>query len=766
VTRPLRLLLTVALIALGTIATVGSSTASPAKPTGLTWWAMGDSYSAGEGLQDVDFSANPPGELCERATGTSEAKLDGASKAYSAVARDLLAANDAAPKFAAFKLIACTGDISNQWRGRWKETGTPPRQADLITLSMGGNNIGFSTVVEQCVGLSIHGGVSTVVAGGVGWSLDPSLGCDISEAELRRRIDMLVGKGPDPHEAFDHSQTLPDMYAEIVKEAVKPGGHVVVLGYPNLVEESGKWTWRLAAGNRCHRLRRSDANMLRSATGYLNEQIALAVQAANNNDNGVHFDWIDVAKIYENDQTGHHGLCTGQPWLNGLTIGSAGPDAGKLAIRPKRSFHPNQLGHDAVGKTLANVIGNLTWDTPSSGADIQRIDLQNTTYPAGVCRWNSTQPQPITVVGGKGSVGEQHTTDYSEILGVGLLGYADIDGDGTSDVVVETGCTGGGTATGGSVSALTLHGDSLALIGGKELAPYAGRGATSSKLAAARLDGSSIVIDETVQIGDEATCCYTGTSTATWRFVNGEWQPTFTPVLGAPTVEQASAFLRSYLLAAGARSYNDAWKMLSVTYKTKYGPFANNAGFGKFQQFWNGVQSVGIDNIADNGESARHGTSLTVDIWFDLKSGGRSNETVEVDIDLSVSDNSMQIQDYRFIKQREPGSTGSAPSPVPPCDVGALVDAVHVADQSRPGHERAGTEFIKRHACTGSWALAPTGDNQFPQSGENLFFHFVGGTWVLVAGGTAPEDSAAVPVDVARALVGLVDQQPDEHVPL
>ena len=67
-------------------------------------------------------------------------------------------------------------------------------------------------------------------------------------------------------------------------------------------------------------------------------------------DPGVNFHWVDVSKIYENDDS-RHGLCTGEPWINGLTLGILGPDSGAVPVRWQRSFHPNQKGHDAVGRS-------------------------------------------------------------------------------------------------------------------------------------------------------------------------------------------------------------------------------------------------------------------------------------------------------------------------------------------------------------------------------------------------------------------------------
>ena len=54
-----------ALLALAAgVAITAPGQASSAPPVNeLTWWALGDSYSAGEGLQTVDHEVNPPGVL-------------------------------------------------------------------------------------------------------------------------------------------------------------------------------------------------------------------------------------------------------------------------------------------------------------------------------------------------------------------------------------------------------------------------------------------------------------------------------------------------------------------------------------------------------------------------------------------------------------------------------------------------------------------------------------------------------------------------------
>jgi GDSL-like Lipase/Acylhydrolase family/Putative peptidoglycan binding domain len=336
-------------------------------PDGLVWLALGDSYSSGEGLQYVDQDANPVNSTCERATGRTSVNNGQGSRAWAAVAYDEVRGELAN---STFRLLACTGartdQIKSQYFDEWLASSQP--RADLVTLSMGGNNLGFADVIHGCVGISVSGGATAAAGGALAWSLNPALGCTVSEQELRIRIDQLVGDSG--------GQTLRNMYREVAKNAVNRGGHVIVAGYPNVVEESGRWTLGWVEGNRCSRIRRSDTSMLRSVTGYLNEQIANLVNDVDREFDDVSFHWVDVSQIYESD-AGRHGLCTGEPWINGITVGARGPDSGNVPFRITRSFHPTQDGHDATGAEVARLVRNLDWSSlerlqpaPETGAGV------------------------------------------------------------------------------------------------------------------------------------------------------------------------------------------------------------------------------------------------------------------------------------------------------------------------------------------------------------------------------------------------------------
>lgn len=298
----------------------------------LTWWALGDSYSSGEGIPGTESPATGAAE-CARASGNNTN-----AKAWAVVARETLAE----PRISSWAFTPCTGAVSSDVAGQMTEAAAKSgkEQADIVTLSMGGNDILFADVIEGCLDVAVS------------WqSLIP--GCDVSEAVVRRRIDMLVGR-TQPEKGQYTGITLPNLY-DLIASKVRPGGAVVVLGYPQLVEETARWDgWRRNLVVQCESVQMFDIAMLRSVAGYLNEQIALAVQAADKRweTRGVRFHWRDIATgVYEtgDESNQRHALCSVDPWINGLTVGVTSGD-----LRYKRSFHPKQIGHSTTGTWLGN----------------------------------------------------------------------------------------------------------------------------------------------------------------------------------------------------------------------------------------------------------------------------------------------------------------------------------------------------------------------------------------------------------------------------
>lgn len=326
------------------------------------WLALGDSYSSGEGLMYNDFESNPPDKNCERATGYSENADAVPSRAYSRVAYDELGGINAGWDY---RLLACTGDRSQDIANQLAEwTATDQRTADLVTVSIGGNNIGFSDVIMACTGLSQQAPYVN--------SLRPR--CDVTSEELNGRIDALVTAGGT---APDGGPNLFDMYVSMANRSITSGGHVVVLGYPRPVADPS--SWKPFQGSRCFRVHRDDVAMLRAVSDHFTAALSGLVERLNalpnSARNGVTFEFVHVAADYEPPAAPSHGLCGPDPWLNGIVPGISGSREPGSKFRFQRSFHPNQHGHDAVGTTVRDVVAQLDW----SQLGLPPVDVTTTT---------------------------------------------------------------------------------------------------------------------------------------------------------------------------------------------------------------------------------------------------------------------------------------------------------------------------------------------------------------------------------------------------
>lgn len=311
-----------------------------AQDGGRAWLALGDSYSSGEGIPGTPGKDSPEnghtvhGRDCRRATGNDTGAVAWSVGAF----RDLSDELD----LDTIALVACTAAVTGELSSQIDEAGESHGRDrwDLVTLSIGGNDVRFAEVLKGCLDANSLWG-----------AFDLTPGCDVTEAQLRQRVD-------------DLRETLADTY-DLIADRAAAGGDVVVLGYPQIAEEVARWdVWRRKVLGNCEGLWDYDIGMLRSAAGYLNQQTALAVQEADarHRDTGVRFHFLDISADpyeYSAKRTDRHALCADTPWLNGVTVGVRSGDWWEL----DRSFHPNQVGHTNTARVLTKFIrGHVTFD--------------------------------------------------------------------------------------------------------------------------------------------------------------------------------------------------------------------------------------------------------------------------------------------------------------------------------------------------------------------------------------------------------------------
>lgn len=259
--------------------------------TGPAYVALGDSYTAGPLIPDQ--TGSPVG--CLRST-----------HSYPWLVAAAIGA-------ASFRDASCQGATTADMTGsQTVPFGTNAPQLDalsagtaVVTLGIGGNDIGFSSIVIHCTTLSL-----TDPFGAPCEQHYTSGGTD----QLRQAIDKTAPK-------------VAAVLAAIHQRA--PHARVFLVGYPDILPNSGDGCWPLVP------IAFGDVPYLRGIEQYMNQM--LATEAAAN------------GAMYVNTYTGSigHDFCQlpGTTWVEGL-----------VPTSPAEPMHPNALGEKALAAQVVAAI--------------------------------------------------------------------------------------------------------------------------------------------------------------------------------------------------------------------------------------------------------------------------------------------------------------------------------------------------------------------------------------------------------------------------
>ena len=251
----------------------------PASAGAVTLVALGDSYSSGEGAKPYDSDSDRRGNKCHRGS-RAWPRLIGASHT------NLIACSGAETKhLSAPKQEQPPDDIGQLVRlGQAVKAGT----VDVVTITMGGNDIGFGPKMAQCFFSRCLGNMAAI------------------EADLRQlKGDLVQG------------------YKSIVK--IARGARLVVVGYPDIVPAPGE-------GDECAWLGETEKNRAAQVSEKLNATIAQAAAA------------VDVKFVSVRNALDGRELCTEDSWMRpiGRLFGEARQEMG----------HPNARGQQAIADAV------------------------------------------------------------------------------------------------------------------------------------------------------------------------------------------------------------------------------------------------------------------------------------------------------------------------------------------------------------------------------------------------------------------------------
>jgi lysophospholipase L1-like esterase len=297
--------------------TAPTTTAAPTTttpPIMSRYVALGDSFSAGEGVSPFDPGTDIRGtNMCHRSA---------RSYPYTVVRGRALALTHK----------ACSGAIipdfyqpnTNGNQGEQPQLDHLDANTRLVTLSIGGNDVGFSYVLKECMNpfqLAQCFNIPEVVER-INLSLD-----DLRNGHPERCIT-LEGYPPICNPA---APSLQGLYRDIAERA--PNAQIVVANYPSLFIRHPK--------KDCGLLTKDEVLWLNDQGLRLDKVITQQVSAAAKA--GVK---VRLANAYST--FGDHGRCTKDPWILGIEVEWFG-------IK-QTSFHPTEKGQDAYARAIQKAL--------------------------------------------------------------------------------------------------------------------------------------------------------------------------------------------------------------------------------------------------------------------------------------------------------------------------------------------------------------------------------------------------------------------------
>ncbi|MFE3103863.1 SGNH/GDSL hydrolase family protein [Nocardia tengchongensis] len=275
----------VAIIAAGTLTSITPAAADSGK-----YVALGDSYAAGVGISNI---LDKPCSRSDR----NYAHLFAAQRGYALT--DVTCGGATIDTVTSSQLPAVTADTT------------------LVTLGVGGNDIGFGQLVKDCVlagTLGTGSGTGSLATGSASGSAgavaEVVAGCKNKYgAEMPGRLSMTAAK-------------LAQLLAAIRAQA--PQARIVLVGYPKILPDNAS----LCAGRQP--VLTGDVDWIReSVVGGLNTMLRSQPGTT----------YFSTYELYDG-----HDVCEAVPdrWVNGTSV-----DNGEGA-----QFHPNQYGHAATAQKM------------------------------------------------------------------------------------------------------------------------------------------------------------------------------------------------------------------------------------------------------------------------------------------------------------------------------------------------------------------------------------------------------------------------------
>ena len=187
---------------------------------------------------------------------------------------------------------------------------------DYVTMSIGGNDVGFVDIITECATGSTYLGTS---------SLNDKLNAVWSNMETTK-------------------QNLKKTYQSIENQA-GPQAAILITGYPKLLDKSGKGFL----------ISQEEATTVNYNVTRFNNTIASVVNECKNSGMNIHF--VSVEEAF--DVGDGHQAFSSDPWINGIILLAQDQDIDDSSLVSSYSMHPNARGAQAYAQCVNAKISEL-----------------------------------------------------------------------------------------------------------------------------------------------------------------------------------------------------------------------------------------------------------------------------------------------------------------------------------------------------------------------------------------------------------------------
>jgi lysophospholipase L1-like esterase len=224
---------------------------------------------------------------------------------------------------------------------------------DYVTLTIGGNDVGFADIITMCATGSTY------------------LHFGKSKLPLQKKIDELW-------DGFDTTRSNIKQTYKDISQASGTQAAIIVAGYPKLLDKKGKGVL----------ISKEEATIVNENVSKFNKEIAKIVDECKSEGLNIYF--VDV----ENKFDGHEAYSR-EAWINKIKLNNPGDEnlvdvqfrdfAGTVASA--YSVHPNELGAKAYAECVNNKIKEIENDKPKgaiSGKIVKALDRSTAVSNASI----------------------------------------------------------------------------------------------------------------------------------------------------------------------------------------------------------------------------------------------------------------------------------------------------------------------------------------------------------------------------------------------